>query len=316
MEPQNAFQPVSESKPWVIRHGFGLLPPVMIWFFVAFVLFQLVGGLVGVGLFIALEDLDWSNPAQSLQMINEYPLYLLTGNSAGQFIVIGFLSWLVVGLYSASKKRSDFTRMDVGIDASRASLTLLVVLFLAASYPLLTVIGYFNAMVPQPEFMLEMEKASMEILTKFMSGDTPSWLIFFHVALTPAICEEIMFRGLILRVLEHRFGTKKAIVFSGFLFGLYHLRINQLLVLSIIGMLLAWITIRSGSLYPAMIIHAINNGLLSLSPRLFPEFYEKYLNTDAILLPAGWLIALSVVLTLSLGYIIYRRTGIIDPSSA
>jgi len=292
---------------WVYRNGFGLITPLMVWFVMAFILFQIVGGLVGFGVYLAFESVDLSDPMALMNGINEQPIYLLTGNTVGQFVVIGFLSWLVSGIFSNGQSRFGFVRLNNRPIQDWLPFTLVSLVLLFTAYPFLMSVQYVNAFMPQPDFMLEMEKASIQILEKFFMGDTPSWVIFLHVAITPAICEEIMFRGLMLRVFDKKMGTTAAIIVSGLLFGFYHVRLTQVLVLSIIGMLLAWITIKSDSLWPAIILHAANNGLLSLAPRLFPEFTAKHLDTEVVSLPPIWLLALSLVAALSMAYILWRK---------
>lgn len=296
-------------QSWSERNGFGLIAPVMIWFFVAFILFQIVGGIFGFGLYAFFEQVDFSNPQTILTDIQNYPIYLLTGNTIGQFVVIGFLSYLVVGVVLRSDEtRLYFVRLGSNLASPNAlSLTIFAILLLFVSYPLLMIIQYLNALIPQPEVLVQMEEDSLRILEAFFKGDTPSWLIFIHVALTPAICEEIMFRGLFLRVFERHMGTVSAIIITGLLFGFYHLRLTQVVVLSLIGMLLAWITIKTDRLWPAIIIHAVNNGILSLAPRLFPSFTEQYLEADQVILPAWWIIVISLVATTALVYIIRTK---------
>lgn len=292
------------NESWAQRNGFGIITPVIFWFFIAFILFQIVGGIIGVSLFAIFSDFDFSNAANLVQELNTHPEYLLSGNTAGQFIVIGFMSWLFIGVVKQpSEKRATFSRMNLPESSKAYQLIPLSIFLLVAGYPLLMLIQYFNAMLPQPEFLATMEKEAMRLITLFIEGDTPSWLIFFHIALTPAICEEIMFRGLIYTALERRYGANKAILISGILFGLYHLRLNQVVVLSLIGMLLAWLTYKSGSLIPAIVLHAFNNGLLSLSPRLFPQYSEQLMNTEEVFIPAWWVLVLSLAAVSTLFYI-------------
>jgi uncharacterized protein len=46
------------------------------------------------------------------------------------------------------------------------------------------------------------------------------------------------------------------------LFGLYHLRLTQLLPLTAIGLYLAYLTWRTGSIWPAIVAHFVNNGVI------------------------------------------------------
>jgi sodium transport system permease protein len=81
-------------------------------------------------------------------------------------------------------------------------------------------------------------------------------------ALTPAICEEIAFRGLILSGLHRRFRPRNAILVSAFLFALYHLNVFLFLPAFGLGIVLGLLTVRSRSLVPAMLFHFLYNGLL------------------------------------------------------
>jgi len=82
------------------------------------------------------------------------------------------------------------------------------------------------------------------------------------MAVTPAICEELIFRGYAQRQFERSVSPAMAIVLSGVLFSLYHLRLSQFLPLAAIGIYLAYLTWRTGSLWPAILAHFANNGVI------------------------------------------------------
>lgn len=79
-------------------------------------------------------------------------------------------------------------------------------------------------------------------------------------ALLPGFCEEIATRGMLLKGFEN-LGIKKMIFFSGLLFGLMHLNIEQFFYATIIGWFLAFLCVMTGNIIPGMIIHFMNNGL-------------------------------------------------------
>lgn len=98
------------------------------------------------------------------------------------------------------------------------------------------------------------------------SGAYPLWQLFlnlFCTAILPAICEESAHRGLVLKGLNP-LGRKRAVIISSLLFGLTHMNINQVFYATIIGLLLGYITSGVDSIYPAMIIHFMNNALSTL----------------------------------------------------
>lgn len=85
----------------------------------------------------------------------------------------------------------------------------------------------------------------------------------FCTAVLPAICEETAHRGLMLKGLSP-LGRKWAIIISSLLFGLAHMNIQQVFYAILIGFLLGYLSSVCDSIYPAMIIHFMNNGLSTL----------------------------------------------------
>lgn len=86
------------------------------------------------------------------------------------------------------------------------------------------------------------------------------------VGLVAPFSEEVIFRGAVFGILRRRISPVLAGVFSAALFSLAHLDLSHALHLFAIGLILAWMVARSGSLYPGMILHAlINSGALLLA---------------------------------------------------
>jgi hypothetical protein len=94
------------------------------------------------------------------------------------------------------------------------------------------------------------------------------------LALVPGICEEVLFRGYAQRQFERASGPAGGILLSGVLFGLYHLRPSQVLPLAMLGLYLAYLTWRTGSLWPAVLVHILHNGLAVVLARLVQKRQE------------------------------------------
>lgn len=92
------------------------------------------------------------------------------------------------------------------------------------------------------------------------ASNTPAELVWviIVVCVTPAICEETLFRGYVQRTLERSIGAKSFLV-AGILFGLYHMRPLDLISLSLFGMLIGFFAYRSRSLLPSMSAHFTYN---------------------------------------------------------
>jgi len=96
-------------------------------------------------------------------------------------------------------------------------------------------------------------------------------------ALLPAVCEEILFRGVLARSLGRRLPIAVAAAISAAVFAGYHLSLVQALPTFTLGLVLALIAIRADSVVPAMVAHAINNAVaIAMSRGEAPEL-------------AGWL---------------------------
>jgi len=80
-----------------------------------------------------------------------------------------------------------------------------------------------------------------------------------------AVFEELAFRGVILSALEPVIGNGEALLVSAMMFAILHLAIPSIPHLFIMGVALAWLKQRSGSLYPGMVLHFSHNFLVLLT---------------------------------------------------
>jgi len=99
-------------------------------------------------------------------------------------------------------------------------------------------------------------------------ANIPLWILIPCLAITPAVCEEFFFRGLLLQTVRQRAGFWKAILISGLSFGLFHFIVEssvaplRFVVTSTLGCVLAWVCLKSNSIVPGVILHSINNAIL------------------------------------------------------
>ncbi len=120
----------------------------------------------------------------------------------------------------------------------------------------------------------------------FAWGDTNAGLILllFVVALSPAICEELLFRGALLSSFRRtRLPATVTILLVGLLFGLFHLSIHRLLPTAAMGVMLTWITWRTGSIFPSMLLHALSNSAaILIATRNCPALLNRWLELEHI----------------------------------
>ncbi|MGA2033383.1 MAG: ABC transporter permease subunit/CPBP intramembrane protease [Thermoguttaceae bacterium] len=117
-------------------------------------------------------------------------------------------------------------------------------------------------------------KGPLETIDRMFTA-APFWQIALLIAVLPALCEELAFRGFILsgfRQLGHKW---RAIVLTAVFFGLTHAIFQQSLVACLVGVVIGLIAVQSGSLLPGILFHLLHNLLLVTSARL-PELAQRW----------------------------------------
>jgi sodium transport system permease protein len=92
---------------------------------------------------------------------------------------------------------------------------------------------------------------------------------FLVLAVLPAGCEEVAFRGYLLTGLSRRFSATAAVLLSGFLFAVYQMNVFQFLPHFLFGSALAFIVVQTNSVLPAVLAHLAFNAL-AFGPLLLP----------------------------------------------
>ncbi|MYE55062.1 MAG: CPBP family intramembrane metalloprotease [Chloroflexi bacterium] len=115
-----------------------------------------------------------------------------------------------------------------------------------------------EALIPQQEYIEEMfEEAIYKPL-----------LCFDIVVITP-IVEEIVFRGFILAGLTLALGNIRGMIISSALFTVVHWDFDIMPIIFVSGMLIAWLYMRTGSLWPPIALHALSNAAATVQYEFF-----------------------------------------------
>jgi len=113
-------------------------------------------------------------------------------------------------------------------------------------------------LVPVPKHVLDELRKS--ILSQ--DGSRGYFMTLALMAVSPAVCEETLFRGPILRGLGSRLGPAAAILTTAGLFGIFHLDIYRLIPATVLGVLLGTLAEQARSIVPSMLAHFCNNAIL------------------------------------------------------
>ncbi|MCC6552877.1 MAG: CPBP family intramembrane metalloprotease, partial [Polyangiaceae bacterium] len=138
--------------------------------------------------------------------------------------------------------------------------------------------GLVTRLLPPPE------SVSKELGRLVLLEGRPLWVVLLLAAVLPAICEELLFRGLLFSGLR-RVGPAAAIVASALLFGLAHGSVYRLLPTASLGLVMGYARWRTGSIASGMVIHALNNGIAVTL--LYHDFeWIRAMNEDGMPWPA------------------------------
>jgi membrane protease YdiL (CAAX protease family) len=193
------------------------------------------------------------NATKFLQLINAIGLFIIPS------ILFAFL---------IHKNGTNYLKLNRGCNVV---LFLIIPLLMIASQPIINLTAEMNKHLKLPEFLKSVEiwmqrlENNAEIITNaFLAGTNISTFLFnlFLIAIIPAIGEELMFRGIVQRILHD--WTKNihiAIWISAILFSAMHMQFYGFLPRMLMGALFGYIFYLSGSLWIPILAHFINNAL-------------------------------------------------------
>ena len=226
-----------------------------------FALYVVVGQLATL-LILAAQGVNAGTMMSSLQdLLRTHTGAFLGGNALGLLGGLGVLAILCARLQSTRPwMLLRFQSFD------RTSL-LLSIAGLIVLLPVVLWAGLINEAIPLPQWLQEIERQQLALIEDALTGDLgTTWMLLF-VAIAPGLCEELFFRGFVQRNLERGVGAALGIILSGVIFSVFHLRLSQVLPLALLGVYMAYLVWRTGSIWVPIIIHVFNNGLMVVLAR-------------------------------------------------
>ncbi len=217
---------------------------------IIFFLYQFIGG----ALALAAGDMSLDNPNVKITRI------IL---AFGQFMFI-----LAPAIFFARLQTSDLKEI-FRLNKPKPVLLILAVLGIVMIQPFLQGYMYFqdqlinsipflnDGLKPLRDLFNTFEQSTMKIV------QAHSWFEFsvvvFVICITPAICEEALFRGFAMSNLRKVYKPFLTILTTGFLFAAYHFQPFNIVPLLILGFYLGFIVYFSNSLYIGILAHFLNN---------------------------------------------------------
>lgn len=154
----------------------------------------------------------------------------------------------------------------------------LAILCIMLAFPFVIWLGELNQHIPLPDWMTAMEKDTakqMEALLK-VSKPTDILVNVLIIAVLPAICEELCFRGALQRILIHCTRSPWAgIIVTAVLFSALHLQFQGFLPRMFLGIVLGSLYWYSGSLWTSILAHFVNNGVQVIAVSFAPQYISE-----------------------------------------
>ena len=135
------------------------------------------------------------------------------------------------------------------------------------------------------------------------------------LALVPALCEELFFRGYLQTAFRAEMSTPWAVGLSSLLFGLFHVIVRDALFFErfaptcFLGLILGLVCVKTGSLWPGMLLHSLHNGLLLTISSYTAQLKAMGIgNTEQQHLPTLWLVVAGTVASIAGGLLVRQRS--------
>jgi membrane protease YdiL (CAAX protease family) len=179
-------------------------------------------------------------------------------------LFVGLVNIVVLGAiaavgYTLSKEPPAWGR---GRPVSKGLFAALPITALGGALALGCFADWLTKIVPLPP-------ALARLLEDLLDGP-PAEAVFALVLVAP-LTEELLFRGLIFRGLERRYGAMPALLLSSAFFAISHFNIVQALPAFAAGLYLGWLYRSTGTLWWPMAAHALYNGLSLALALAFPD---------------------------------------------
>lgn len=129
-----------------------------------------------------------------------------------------------------------------------------------------------------PQALREVSQGMSQLVFGF-----PVWMVLVIITVLPSICEEAVFRGVLLHSVKGRIRNKWIIIIAtGIIFGAFHGNVLRAIPTSILGMVLGYLMIETGNLFYSVMFHFINN-FMAVVPILLLQALYNYTGGGSIM---------------------------------
>lgn len=152
------------------------------------------------------------------------------------------------------------------------------------------------------QLWLPMPDAIMEgMLAVFRTPNLADFLLIVFIGTIGAgVCEEMLFRGFLQKIIEKKSHIYAAIFIPALLFGILHFNVWAILQISTLGIVLGLLAWRTDSIYPTIIVHALNNFIAMIYIRYTTPAIDAVYLRNELVNPVIVLIAMAIFIVAGL----------------
>ncbi len=125
------------------------------------------------------------------------------------------------------------------------------------------------------------------------------------MALLPAVCEELMFRGYMFTAFKSRLPLTKAVVFVSLLFGISHMNMIKIIPTALLGVALAYMIHKSGSILMSSLVHFLNNAFAVVM--LYYGSEIPFFSEESMTIPVLIVMTVIAVVGIPLGVLLLKN---------
>ena len=248
-----------------------------------------------------------------------FPLFLVLGGISSRLSVLsiegrlGLNMVITIALFAAlplGLARFSTIRLVTGFSLRRAApMTFLASAILGLS---LWPFSYELVLLQTPDGVSEFVKL-FETFKAQLDAVPLVWKLL-ALALVPAACEELFFRGYLQTAFRAEMSGALAVGLSSILFGLFHVIVRDALFFErfaptcFLGLILGVICLKTGSIWPGMLLHCTHNGLLLTLSNYTEQLKAMGIGSEEQQhLPTLWMVSAAVVATAALTVLVMQK---------
>lgn len=231
---------------------------------IIFIGLSIIGGLIvfaGGGMILASAFWSAEDIIAATSYIIDTPERLNYMRYLQFLTMFGTFFFPAVALSLVTKKPNfSFLYLNRGLDIKKV---VMIVTMMVISIPIINYLMIRNQGFNLPQWMIEKETQLTGISEQFLMVTSFEGLLInlLIMAVLPALSEEFIFRGILMKWFNKSMGIHLSIFLSALIFSAIHMQFLGFLPRFFLGVVLGYVFYWSGSLWASIFLHFLNNGM-------------------------------------------------------